>query len=129
MTMELIPWSNLFAHAEREVRRAGLLDSDSDYGGEVGRAALALVAVFASQGHSGSSAGHVADVFHRLSRWETLSPITNDPDEWDEVSDGMWQSKRNPALFSSDGGETHYHVDRGPEALVRSRDREAPSDA
>ena len=85
---------------------------------------MELIRVFAGQGHSGFSAGVTRDLFHRLSNWETLSSITNDPAEWMDVaeyggrnSSALWQCKRNPALFSTDGGKTYYHVDR-PEDIM-----------
>jgi hypothetical protein len=31
-----------------------------------------------------------------------------------EVSDGMWQCKRSPSCFSSDGGRTYYDNDDQP---------------
>jgi hypothetical protein len=44
-----------------------------------------------------------------------LSPITSDPEEWTNVAtDGqkdLWQSKRDPAMFSHDGGKTWKSVD------------------
>lgn len=105
---------SLVEHAERELRLAGLFDSDSDYGGAVGTAALELVKVFAEQGHSGASAYIVLDVFSRLAQFRELTPITSSPDEWRSVdvstllpgAPPMWQSTRNPSVFSADGGKT-----------------------
>ena len=45
---------NLAKHAEYELRKAGLFDKDSDYGGMLGKAVMDIVKVFAKQGHSAS---------------------------------------------------------------------------
>lgn len=98
--------SNLVRHAERELRLAGLFDEDSDYNGMLGAATLDIVRVFADQGHSGYSAALVTDLTSRLMRFEPLTPLTSDPAEWMEVTDGLWQSRREPRAFSHDGGQT-----------------------
>jgi len=107
---------NLIQHANHELKLAGLFDKDADYNGMIAKATMELIEKFSEQGHSGFSALWVRDVFHRLSNFETLTPITSDPNEWTDVSkscggDEMWQNKRNPAVFSKDGGKTWYNVD------------------
>ncbi len=100
--------------AREELDRAGLLDDDSDYGGMIGRGALALIEAFAGQGHSGVSAGAVVEVFTRLASYEPLSPLTYAPDEWidraEESGRPMWQNRRDSRVFSTDHGATHYRV-------------------
>lgn len=108
--------SSLIIHAKEELNRAGLLDKDSDYNGMIGEAVLELMEKFAEQGHSGFSAHLTIDVFQRLAKFQTLTPITSDPKEWMEVSNyfdgkGVWQNLRNPATFSNDGGKTWYNLD------------------
>lgn len=105
---------NLAQHAWDELSRVGVLDADSDYEGMLGKAVMDLVETFASQGHSGMSASLVLDLFARVASWETLSSLTNDPDEWIEVGYGIWQNRRSGKHFSEDGGLTGYNVeDRG----------------
>lgn len=105
--------SNLVRHAREELTRAGLLDPDGDYDGMLGEAALQIVTAFAQQGHSGMSAAMVTDIVHRLMRFKTLTPLTDDPDEWMHVAGDvagvpdLWQSRRDPAAFSRDGGKTY----------------------
>ena len=76
-----------------------------------------VVEAFASMGHSGFSAAWCINVLEKLLRFETLSPVTDDPGEWlhhDKAvagDDTTWQSIRNPAVFSKDGGQNWYHVD------------------
>ena len=105
----------LVDHAEDELRRAGLFDEDSDYGGMMAHSVLAIMKLFAKQGHSGFSAEMCKMLFQKLASFETLTPITSDPKEWNDVSEmcsgkPFWQNNRNPAMFSEDGGKTWYDV-------------------
>ena len=109
--------SNIAGYAWDELNRVGAFTADTDfYGGMTGRAVMDLVAVFVEQGHSGTSASLVADAFHRLVMFQPLGPLTDDPDEWVEVADGLWQSRRKPEAFSRDGGKT-YHVTGEPDTF------------
>jgi hypothetical protein len=116
--------SNLMDYAQRELELAGLFRKDGDYDGMVGECVMQLVAVLSSQGHSGGSAMMTLDAFAHVSLYKPLMPITNDPDEWYKPLTGgvekdgtitqdieMWQSKRQPDLFSYDHGQTWYSVD------------------
>lgn len=107
--------SNLTSHAERELKLAGMFDKDSDYGGALGKAVLEIVKTFSKQDFSGAAASIGIQLLEKLLRFENLTPITNNPDEWVDVSkesgSPMWQCKRNSAIFSTDGGKTHYHLD------------------
>jgi hypothetical protein len=116
---------NLCAFAKRELDIAGLLDKDSDYEGMLGKAVMELMQTFSKQGHSGASAALTVDIFDKLASWKPLTELTDNPDEWQKVSDwyggpekdlvGMeYQSKRSPSCFSSDGGKTYYDVDENP---------------
>lgn len=111
--------SNLVRHAEREMRLAGLYDDDADYGGMIPEAVLNVVRTFAADGHSGGSAMIVMHILEKVLRFEPLTPITSDPEQWNAVADlddggEMWQSKRDPRLFSDDGALTWYSVDEQP---------------
>lgn len=64
--------SNLINHAEKELNKVGLLDKDSDYGGELGKDVLELIKLFASQGHSGFSAESAIHLFSKLARFEEI---------------------------------------------------------
>lgn len=107
---------NLIKHAKDELKRAGLFDKDADYGGMIAKAVMELMKVFSKQGHSGFSAPWVTELFAKLASYETLTPLTDNPKEWEDVSeycdgDKLWQNKRNSAYFSKDGGKTWYNVD------------------
>ena len=106
--------------AINELKRAGLFDKNSDYDGMIGDAVKDLLMLLSSQGHSGHSASITVQLFHRLVDGDVLSPLTNDPSEWMEVLEGVFQNKRcfhvfkekekvytiHGKIFSDDGGKT-----------------------
>lgn len=121
--------SNLVAHAREELRRAGLFDDDAMYGGMIGEATLRMVEVFADEGHSGYSAGISISVLEKLLRFEPLTPLTGDEDEWTEVADGVFQNRRCSHVFRENGEA--YDIDgrvfREPNgACYTSRDSRVP---
>jgi hypothetical protein len=106
--------SNLYQHAMHELKLAGV--EKDIYGQMLPDAILEIVKTFAKQGHSGMSAAYSLQILDKLLRYEHLTPITDNPEDWCNVSEMcgdniMYQCKRNPALFSTDGGKTYYHVD------------------
>ena len=103
--------SNLEKHAEYELKRAGLFDEDSDYGGMLGHSTMKLIKVFSEEGHSGMSASMQIAIFTKLASFKTLTPLTNNPDEWMEVGTGKWQNMRCSDCFSTDGGKNYYSID------------------
>lgn len=109
----------------KELEKAGLFNKDSDYGGMLGEAVKELLLTFQKQGHSGFSAQLTASLFHKLVKGEPLSPLTEAEDEWMEVTDKLFQSRRVPNVFidknesekpytldgkafSDDGGKTYF---------------------
>ena len=103
----------LVEHAKYEMQLVGLFDKDADYNGLLPEAVIALLDLFASQGHSGGSAAVTIDLFSRLAKFENLSPLSDKPEEWFKPEDDveLWQSKRKPSVFSKDGGKTWYDLD------------------
>jgi len=117
----------LVDYAKDELNRVGLFDKDADYDGDLGDSVLKLIKTFARQDHSGGSAAMVRELFAKLSSFKPLSPITNNADEWMDLGDqepsrtptgtgGLWQSRRNPSLFSEDAGSTYYDVEEWEKA-------------
>lgn len=92
--------SNLVAHARHELNLIGNGPMIDDH-------VLEIVKIFSEQGHSGYSAMYTANLINKLLNFENLTPLTNNPDEWVEVVDELWQNKRNSAAFSKDGGKTY----------------------
>ncbi|TXH48636.1 MAG: hypothetical protein E6Q97_24345 [Desulfurellales bacterium] len=100
---------SLVEFAKSELTRAGLFDADSDYGGMLGDAVLRMIELFAKEGHSGFSAGMAISAFTRLARYEPLTPLTGDDDEWREVDAGLFQNKRCSRVFKDETGA--YDID------------------
>ena len=108
--------SSLLKFSRGELKRVGLFDKDSDYGGMLGESTMKLMECFCKEGHSGYSAQLQVELFTRLASWHPLSELTNDPTEWQEVGTErdctpLWQSRRSPDCFSKNGGRTYYSVD------------------
>lgn len=108
--------SNLLKHAEFEMRKAGLYNADSVYGGMIPEAVLALVKAHSEQGHSGGSHYTVLGIFNIVANFKTLTPITSSPDEWfkhdyQTAGKDCWQNIRQSSIFSQDGGKTWYDID------------------
>jgi len=109
-------------HATRELKLAGMFDKEVDGSSAAGsmnilisNAVIELMEVFAKQGHSGMSASMVRELFVKLSNFESLTELTDTPDEWNDISEMQagelgWQSQRNPSCFSEDGGKTYWNI-------------------
>lgn len=85
--------------------------------------AFELLETFSKAGHSGMSAGVTLHLFNKLVNWENLTPLTNNPDEWqklDDSTDSDWQSKRNSACFTNDF-KTYWNIDE-EENKIRTSD-------
>lgn len=106
------PKSNLEYHAEQELRAAGLYDEDADYGGLLPEAVMELVKVFSRQGHSGSSAHMVRQLFDKVAAYEPLCPLKGTDDEWFEYVDGKFQNKRCSHVFK-DGKDGQAYDSEG----------------
>lgn len=106
--------SNLYQHAERELRAAGFYEPDSDYGEMLPAAVLELVAVFSKQGHSGMSASIVRQLFNTLVDFKPLSPVKGDEDEWAEVGEQngvmVYQNKRLSSVFKEGVDGLPYYL-------------------
>lgn len=106
--------TKLEEHAKQELERANLF-SGGDYEGLIGNSVMELVKTLSSQGHSGMSHQITMEVFNIVANFKTLTSISSDPAEWNDVSqfsnDGnkLYQSNRNPEIFSKDGGKTWYN--------------------
>lgn len=88
-------------------------DPMEGYANSCAKNAYELLEVFSKAGHSGMSASLTLAIFKKLANWENLSPLTNNPEEWQKLggpTDPDWQSKRNPACFSKDL-KTYYNID------------------
>lgn len=61
------------------------------------------------EGYGEQEAGYVMDMFEMLLRGDNLAPITDNPEDWDYLSEAeVWQNYRNPNVYSTDGGRTWF---------------------
>ena len=116
---------SLMEHAEKEMKLIGLDKKEADYDGMLYEAVMELIKTFAGQGHSGFSAGLTLYFFDKVARFKNLSPLTNNPNEWMEISDyvgqeqkGIWQNRRDSECFSEDGGKTYYNLNDKDKIIV-----------
>lgn len=95
--------SSIWSHAWSEFHAAGWADENCDISDEMQKAlchnVLELLTVFSNQGHSGTTAPYVLNLFTKLAKYEPLVPLTGEDWEWTEVSEGMYQNKRCSHVF------------------------------
>lgn len=97
-------------HARRELNALGYkLDGPLEEGPNkwVMENIFDLLDVFSQQGHSGSSAPYVANLFCKLAKLEPAAPLTGKDDEWGEVAEGVWQNKRCSHVFKGADGRAY----------------------
>ena len=87
--------------------------SDEKYVQRIGNCVYEICKLFAEQGHSGLSANITLQLLDELLvKSNTLSPLTNNPDEWMDVTEmsgyKLHQSKRKFSCFSDDNLNTYY---------------------
>ncbi|RYC70693.1 hypothetical protein [Spirosoma sordidisoli] len=106
--------SNLISHAERELDALIATDNQEEkdeYTQHLKKNVLDLMAVFAEQGHSGSSAPMVSKLFYDLANFKPLLPITGNDNEWGEVDGGIFQNSRCGAVFKNGKEGKPYYLD------------------
>lgn len=102
--------SNLVTYAEKELKLAGFYDEDSDYGGVLPESILKVVEAFSDEGHSGGSAAVSIALLQKLLRFEPLTPLTGNDDEWSVVNIGsttdspVYQNMRCSHVFKDETG-------------------------
>jgi len=58
-----------------------------------------LLDVFNEGEHSGASANYTLKLFAKLANFEQIAPLSGNEREWFETADGIFQNKRNGAVF------------------------------
>ena len=95
--------SNYKFHAMTEFRAAGWIDENDKYTDEMQEMicdhVLALLEVFADEGHSGTTASYTIELFSKLAKFDPIVPLTGKDWEWHNVSEGVYQNKRCSAVF------------------------------
>jgi hypothetical protein len=102
--------STIVEHARREL---ALIETDP----WMINGLIKTIEAFVSMGHSGSTAEVAIPLLNRLLLREPLTPLTDDPSEWEDrtqySSDGqpLWQNIRNSKAFSHDGGKSYWTLE------------------
>ena len=113
--------SNLVEYAQSEMRLLGYTgeEPEDDPNKWMWDNITKTVEAFSSGGHSGSSAGYALCVLEKVLKYEPLSPLTFEDDEWIKHEDTVWQNKRQFTVFTADQGKTWYDIDE-PDSPRRS---------
>jgi hypothetical protein len=113
---------NLILRAEAEFKLLGKLENklDAELETWLHKDVLDLLYTFSRQGHSGGTAEEMITLFNRLVRFGILSPINDNPEDWEDKSKQtgrpLWQNRRLTSCFSEDGGKTFFDVNIPPKA-------------
>lgn len=113
-------------HAAYELTKAGMTDEDDPMARKVAADTLSLVRRFEKQDHTEQSGRFVLEAFETLCQFLPLSPITDDPAEWEKFEierknidtntvekQVVWKSKRASMIFSEDEGKTYINQENG----------------
>lgn len=96
-----------------ELKRIGMYDSDDEMNNKMSEHILKMVKVFEEEGHSGFSAAYAVSILEKLLRFEPLSPLTGEDDEWNEITEEMgsklYQNNRCSRVFKDENGA--YDID------------------
>lgn len=105
--------SSIVAHGLREMARSGMREDDPEDGPNkwMARSTHNLLAVFALEGHSGSSAAFARELFHALSGFRPWGALTGADDEWHDAGHGTFQNVRCSSVFKERDGRA-YDIDR-----------------
>ena len=97
----------LVSHAERELDLIGMTEDD-EMNGEMRKHILHMIKEFRTEGHSGFSAQYAINILTKLMKYEPLSPLTGEDDEWNDVSEHngriTYQNRRASHVFKDETG-------------------------
>ncbi len=100
--------SQLLSYATKELEILSGADKD-EMQELMNKSVLAIVKLFAKQNHSGFSASYALGIINKLLKFQPLTPLTGEDDEWTDVGDRMLQNKRCPAVFKYEDGKSFYN--------------------
>lgn len=97
-------------HARNEYKAAGWLNDDGSFKDDMQQKICehieALLEIFSSEGHSGSTAPYTIQLFEKLARFDPICPLTGEDWEWVDVAKEsgytLYQNKRCGAVFKGD---------------------------
>jgi hypothetical protein len=106
--------TNIKTYAIDELTRIGMYGSGDEMNNAMCEHILKMVDVFAEEGHSGFSANYAISILQKLLRFEPLSPLTGEDDEWNCVSEycegETYQNKRLSRVFKQGKDGQAYDI-------------------
>jgi len=102
--------SNIKDYAISELTRIGMYGSDDEINNAMCKHILKMVDVFDEEGHSGFSAEYAVSILQKLLRFEPLSPLTGEDNEWNEVGPDVYQNKRLSRVFKEGKDGQAYDI-------------------
>lgn len=109
--------SSYIKHAKRELKALGydLNQKEEDPNKWICENLFELLKVLDKQGHSGFSIHYVVDMFSKLALFKTLSPITCEDSEWNNISDWCrgdetYQNNRLSSVFKKGKDGRPYYL-------------------
>lgn len=97
--------SNYLSHLRREV--PGWFDEDDGPNLWIAQGTVDLLAVLASQGHSGGSINFAVKFFSKMALFEPWGPLTGEENEWNTIGDGRQQNRRCSHVFRDSNGQAY----------------------
>lgn len=98
---------SLLTFAEQELDLIGLKE-DGDMNGAMRKHILHMIKEFSEEGHSGFSAQYAISLLTKLLKYEPLTALTGESDEWVDVAEQsggpLWQNKRCSHVFKDNEG-------------------------
>lgn len=103
--------STLLEFAKRELDLIGMTEDDPDeYNSAMRRHILTMVQTFSQEGHSGFSAAYAVECLSKLLRYQALTPLTGEDDEWTRIDFGpdmAYQNNRCYRVFKREDGTAY----------------------
>ena len=94
-----------------ELDRIGMTADGDEYNAMMRNHILHMIEEFAKEGHSGFSASYAIQCLEKLLRFEPLSPLTGEDNEWVDVrglgDEPGWQNKRCSRVFKNTDGKAY----------------------
>lgn len=125
--------NNLVLHAENELKI--LLEKCEDEEGReiqkvINNDILEVVKIFSEQGHSGFSAAYAINIISQLLKYEPVTALTGEENEWNKVDYGPnieYQNKRCSRVFKDSKGQAYdvegkVFSDNGGKSWYQSKD-------
>lgn len=101
----------LVEHAKREFELLGW-PGECPMQKEMCDCIIELLETFSNQGHTGMTAPYALAYFDKLAKFDPISPLTGDEDEWcdvsEEIGEPLYQNKRDGEVFKDGSGQAYW---------------------